>query len=182
MLSKKNLKVKADKDPDWLLGFFDESRFGTHSKLGHGWFIKGKRSGVKVKLGFKNFYVYSMINPIDGEHFSLLASSVDTDCMNIFLDRLSQDLGSRRMLLVMDQASWHKSKSLKVPNNIKIELLPPYSPELNPVERLWGYMKSKLIRNKLYDNLDELEEAVCAFLRQLKGEVVQSICKCDYLN
>ena len=137
---------------------------------------------MPVKLGFKNFYVYSMITPDNGDHFSLLATTVDTTCMNVFLSELSSHLGTKRLLLVMDQASWHRSKALKVPDNVKIVLLPPYSPELNPVERLWGHMKSKLLRNKIYPNLDELEEAVCAFLRQLSSDTVRSVCRCNYLN
>ncbi len=60
------------------LFFFDESRFGTHSKVGHGWFKKGSRTQVKVKLGRENFYLYSAVNPRNGENFSLFAPNVNT--------------------------------------------------------------------------------------------------------
>jgi hypothetical protein len=75
--------------------FFDESRFGTHSKVGHGWFKKGSRTQVKVKIGRENFYLYSAINPRNGDDVSLLAPHVNTDCMNIFLEQMSKDLGTR---------------------------------------------------------------------------------------
>ncbi len=92
------------------LFFFDESRFGTHSKIGHGWFKKGSRTQVKVKLGRENFYLYSAVNPRNGENFSLFAPNVNTDCINIFLEQMSQYLGIRKAFLVMDCASWKKFK------------------------------------------------------------------------
>jgi hypothetical protein len=57
----------------------DESRFGTHSKIGHGWFKTGIRTPVKIKLGYKNFYLYSAISPKTGKEFTLLLPSVNID-------------------------------------------------------------------------------------------------------
>lgn len=100
---KKNLTALA-KDCLTSLYFFDEARFGTHSKLGHGWFQKGVRTQVKVKLGFENFYVYSAVSPISGEDFTLTAPKVNTDCMNIFLVEMSKYLGEKHATIVMDCA------------------------------------------------------------------------------
>jgi hypothetical protein len=72
------------------LRFFDESRFGTHSKIGHGWFKTGTRTPVKVKLGYKNFYLYSIANPTTGEEFTLLLPNVNIKYMNIFLSEFSK--------------------------------------------------------------------------------------------
>lgn len=116
--------------------FFDESRFGTHSKASHGWFEKGKRTSIKVKLGFQNFYVYSAVNPISGESFTLKLPNVDTTCMNVFLEEMSKEIGENEAVIIMGGASWHKSKDLVIPKNIVIKIVPPYCPELNPVERL----------------------------------------------
>ncbi len=95
----------------------------------NGWFKKGIRTQVKVKLGRQNFYLYSAVNSRNGESFSLFVPNVNTDCMSIFLGQMSQYLGIREAFLVMDCASWHKSKNLKVPKNIDIIYLPPYSPD-----------------------------------------------------
>lgn len=161
--------------------FFDESRFGTHSKIGRGWFIKGLRTNVLVKLGFQNFYVYSAVDPNKGNDFTLIMPSVNTTCMNLFLKEMSENLGGKKALCVMDCAGWHKSKGLIVPDNIKLLYLPPYSPELNPIERFWQYLKSITIKNKIYDTLDTLEEVVCNAIKQLESQTLKSICSMDYL-
>ncbi len=76
--------------------------------------------------------------------------------MNIYLRELSATIKGG-FILIMDGAGWHKSKDLIVPKNIQIILLPPYCPELNPVERLWRYIKDNVIKNKVFETLLELE-------------------------
>ena len=115
------------------LWFFDESRFGTHSKTGHGWFRTGIRTPVKIKLGYKNFYLYSATSPKTGKEFTLLLPNVNIQCMSIFLEEFAKVNKDQKIVIVMDGAGWYKSKKLIVPNNIRIIILPPYSPELNPV-------------------------------------------------
>ena len=85
---KKNLAKKIEENPRKELYFFDESRFGTHSKIGHGWFPKGIRTSVSVKLGFENFYVYSAVSPKTGKDCSLLMPYVNSTCMNVFLGHI----------------------------------------------------------------------------------------------
>ena len=160
----------------------DEARFGTHSKQGHGWFLTGRRSRVAVKLGFKNFYVYSSVEPKTGEVFSLILPKVNTELMNIYLQKMSTYYKGEQITLVMDGAGWHKSKKLNIPANITIIWLPPYCPELNQVERLWLYAKANVIRNKIYDSLDELEDKVCDFLNAMLADVVAQICAIDWFN
>jgi len=160
----------------------DEARFGTHSKLGHGWFPTGSRSAVKVKLGFKNFYVYGAVEPSSGEMFSLTLPKVNTELMNLFLQEMSECYKSEEIVIVMDGAGWHKSKKLIVPTNIIIVHLPPYSPELNPVERLWLHIKSSTIRNKIYDSLDDLENVICDFIKGITQATAAQICSVNWFN
>ncbi|KLT22347.1 transposase-like protein [Wolbachia endosymbiont of Armadillidium vulgare str. wVulC] len=61
-----------------------------------------------MKIGRQNFYIYSVVNPRSGEEISLLAPYVNTDCMNIFLEQMSKDLGTKEAFLVMDYASWRE--------------------------------------------------------------------------
>jgi len=97
--------------------------------------------------------------------------------MNIFLEKLSRK-SKEDLILIMDSAGWHKSKSLIIPKNIQIVFLPPYCPELNPVERLWRYIKDNVIKNRVFETLLELEVAVCEFVKDLSVDIVRSICGC----
>jgi transposase len=99
--------------------------------------------------------------------------------MNIFLAELSKNF-SEELILIMDGAGWHKSKALVVPGKIQIVLLPPYCPELNPVEKLWKYVKDNTIKNKVFEVLSDLEDEVCQFLFELEIDVVKSICGVVY--
>lgn len=164
-----------------MLMFFDEARFGTHSKLGHGWFKKGLRTAVPIKLGFKNFYLYSAVNCLSGSSCTLMLPKVNSFCMNIYLKELSSQYADQDVLLVMDGAGWHKSNDLKIPKNIKIIYLPPYSPELNPVEKLWQHIKENTIRNKVFDTIDLLENLICEFVAKMKKETIKSVCACNYI-
>ncbi len=176
---KKNLQNVIKKDEE--LWFFDESRFGTHSKIGHGWFRTGIRTPVKIKLGYKNFYLYSAANPKTGKEFTLLLPNVNINCMNIFLKEFSKTIKQRKVLIVMDGAGWHKSDKLKYPENIRILIQPAYSPELNPIEKLWQYIKDHTIKNKIYKTLPDLENQVCKFVRTLNPEIIRSICNVNYV-
>ncbi len=176
----KKLQEKVKNDNVQVL-FFDESRFGTHSKLGHGWFERGVRTPVNIKLGFQNFYVYSAISSTNGYNFSLLLPEVNSSNMNIYLERLAKSLRGKKVILVLDGAAWHKSNELKVPPNIELLHLPPYSPELNPVEKLWQFIKSKVLRNKFYNSIKDLEVAVCTFIRNIAHGDIISNCACSYL-
>ncbi len=89
---------------------------------------------------------------------------------------------SDKIALMMDGAGWHKSKDLRVPNNIVIFYFPPYPPELNPVERLWLYIKNNILSNRIYETLEDLEITLCKFMSQLKNEVIKNICTMNYMD
>jgi DDE superfamily endonuclease len=94
--------------------FFDESRFGTHSKIGCAWYKKGTRTRIPYKLGFKYFYVYSAVST-KGDNFSLIIDGVNKEYMQIFLDEFAKTL-TKQIIFVMDNAGWHKD-SKKYKNN-----------------------------------------------------------------
>ena len=179
---KKNLENKILEEPDRQVFFFDESRFGTHSRLGHGWFKTGSREPVKKCLGYKNFYVYTAASPQTGEEFSIMAPNVNTDWMNLYLQKMSQWLNNKPIFIVMDQAGWHITKKLIVPDNIKIIFLPPYSPELNPVERLWKYIKDNVLKNALYEEIELLEDDLCDFIKTISADTIKSVCSAGYMS
>ena len=145
------------------------------------WAKKGEPISTKVKLGFKSFYMYSSISPFTGEDFTLILPGVCTDLMNIYLGELALYLNGRHAVLIMDQAGWHRSKELAIAENINIIFLPPYSPELNPVERFWKLIKTGCIHNRVFDDLDQMLEVVSDFIKSITHEALKQLCKCSYL-
>ncbi len=167
---------------DYEVFFFDESRFGTHSRIGHGWFKTGTRTLVQKKLGYQNFYLYGAFSPKTGDSFSLIMPNVNVNWMNKFLEEFSFNLQSKKAILVMDQAGWHKSSGLIIPKNIKIIYLSPYSPELNPAEKMWQFIKDNILKNTIYNTLDDLEKTLCAFINTITKNQILSLCNISYMS
>jgi transposase len=167
--------------PDAHVFFFDEGRFGFKPTTGRRWARKGERPIVVVQPGYQNFYVYTAVSPMTGEEVSLFLPWVNTTMMNLFLAHLGQALGERRCVLVMDQAGWHVSEELKPPSNIELVFLPPYSPELNPVERLWQWLKRHSLRNRCHQDLEAIMDAVQDCLRGATPSFLRTLCRCSYL-
>jgi transposase len=91
-------------------------------------------------------------------------------------------LGGRRCVLVMDRAGRHVSRGLKVPPNIRIVLLPPHSPEPNPVERLWKWIRRHAVRNRLHLTLEDVVDSVERCIKSVTAGLFRSICRCSYLS
>ena len=101
-------------------------------------------------------YVIGAVCPQTGKSSGLLSPYINAEIMNIYLQQFSKELAEDvQAVLIWDQAGFHKSKQLKVPDNITIILLPPYSPELNPVENLWHYLRSHYWSNRAYVGYDD---------------------------
>lgn len=110
-------------------------------------------------------YTFAALEPLTGETVSLILPSVNGVTMSIFLGELSQSYPDNHLAVVLDGAGWHKCKELVVPDNITLVFLPPYSPELNPVEQLWKTMRGKWFANKLFESMDTLENNLVDALR-----------------
>jgi transposase len=103
---------------------------------------------------------------------------VNTDTMNAFLEQFSAELpADAHAALVLDQAGWHVAKALRVPANVTLIHLPPKSPELNPVENLWHYLRSHYWSNRLYKTWEDLKAAAADAWRRvcLVPELIKSV-------
>jgi hypothetical protein len=162
--------------------FMDEARFGQQGTTTRVWAKKGSRPTAVKQTRYEWVYMYAAVEPATGASVALQAPHVNTGTMNVFLEMMSDELGPcDHAVLIMDQAGWHKSRSLRVPDNITVLYLPPYSPELNPVERLWAYLRSHHLSNRAYDGYDHLLDATAKAWQLLTPERLQSICRCTYL-
>lgn len=182
-LLKKTYEKVSDflSSPNSMVFFFDESRFGLHPSIGRCWARKGVQVSSPVNPSYQNFYVYSGVSPLTGDAFSLFLPWVNTEMMNLYLAELSATFPDKKIMLIWDQAGWHKSNSLKVPDNIVLKSLPPYSPELNPVEKLWQWLKKHVCRNRLFAFLDDLMDTLEETLMNLTQTRFMELCQCSYL-
>jgi len=99
----------------------------------------------------------------------------------IFLDEMSKQKPDEYKIMVLDNGAFHKAKSLKIPHNICLIFLPPYSPELNPAEKIWARFKRDF-SNRLFKSLDELDKYVCQLSNSLEESKVKSICRFRYIT
>lgn len=174
-----------DQHPDQAVEvwFQDEARFGQQGTLTHVWAETGSRPTAVKQTEYEWLYVFAAVNPLNGESTAILTPTVNTDYMNEHLRFISEQVGDKRhVVLVLDQAGWHVAKALKVPPNLTLLHLPPYSPELNPVERLWAYLKSHYLSNRVFDDYDHLFASVRDAWLQLDEPRLQSLTQTMWLT
>jgi hypothetical protein len=157
--------------------FQDEARFGRIAESRRCWCPKPERPLCPSMVSQENIYAYGAVSIADGQWDSLILPQVNTGCMQIFLDEISDRYPKDRIVMVLDGAGWHKSKALRIPQNMKLLPLPPYSPELNPVENVWEELREKHFHNRVFSSLGAVEEQLLHGLIHLESnpEITQSI-------
>ena len=190
---KKNLGLKVKeldkKHPNAKIEvwFFDEHRVGLKPILRKVWAQKGERPIAKVQHSYEWLYVYGFVNPKTGETWWYLIPRVNTRWLNIVYQQFAIDVGvseEKKLLLIEDNAGWHRSKKVKLPSGIIKEFIPAYSPELQPAERLWNLLDEPLV-NDYFETLDEIEEILsdsCNFLRLEMKEEIKNLTNYHWLN
>lgn len=134
----------------------DEAGFGRISKIGKDWAPKGVRPHVHSHYIREYRYCYGAVDAHTGESFFIIAGGCNTDWMNVFLKQLSEAYTDDYILLVMDNAVWHKSSTLEKSHNIGLEFIPSYTPELNPIEQVWAEIRKRGFKNKAFKTLDDV--------------------------
>lgn len=157
--------------------FQDEAGFGRINKPKRCWCKKGIRPVVPCHRIREYLYAYGAVSPADGSMCSLVLPRCNTAYMNVFLEQISKEYPNDYILLVADNAPWHKSQGLIIPKNIEIFPLLPYTPELNPIEMIWDELREKFFKNELFKTLDKVDERLCEGLLHLMNhsEIVKSI-------
>jgi transposase len=133
--------------------FEDEARFGRMSDPRACWAPAPHRPIVNLALVREFRYEYAAVSPWDGGLDYMTAEKMNTDSMSRFLAQISQTYTDEFIVMVLDGASSHKSKDLKVPKNVSLVVLPPYSPELNPAEQIWNALRRDYFANRVFDSL-----------------------------
>ena len=164
--------------------FEDEARFGQKGSLTTVWADRGSRPDAPKQTAYANLHVLTAVCPATGRAEGLVTPKLNARVVQTFLDGLSATIpAGTHALLVWDGAGYHVAKALRVPVNLSVLKLPPYSPELNPVERLWLYLRSHYWSNRVYKDIEALEEAAVSGWQAvcLTPEKVKTVCRCEYL-
>ena len=163
------------------LFFQDESRFGLITEGRRKITLKGVKPIGKRRYERKNFYLYGAIEPKTGENLFLELPELNSETFQIFLNEMGKQYPHGLNLVYLDRGSFHWAANLKVPNNIRLQALPPYSPELNPIERIWQEFKREIAWED-FEDLEALSDWLSQFLQTLTNERIQSITNYSYIQ
>lgn len=137
--------------------FQDESRFGMMTHVGTVLTAKGVKPMVNYQQAFKNTYLYGSYSPIDGSNFTWEVEDVDTQIFEAYLKAFSLYKPEELKVVIIDNAGFHSTKNITIPDNIKLIRIPPYTPEPNPCEKVWQYLKERF-KNKTFKKFEDLKE------------------------
>lgn len=165
------------------LMFQDEARFGRISDIRRCWAPFPMRPLCRGMLTHEYTYAYGAVDVVTGEFDSLILPHVNTDCTQLFLDEVAARHPQHLIIMVLDGAGWHRSAALQAPTNMRLLSLPPYAPELNPVEHIWDELREKYFHNKAFDSLNALEDQLEVGLVALEKDQcrVKSIVSWDWI-
>ena len=141
---------------------------------------KGIKPICPFQQVFKSTYLFGAFSPISGDSLQLILPSCNGDDFQIFLDTLSILNPEEFKVMVLDNGAFHKAKKLSVPENIALVFLPPYSPELNPAEKMWAKYKRQFT-NLVFDSLEKLETFMCELVVNTTITEITSICRYSYI-
>jgi len=164
------------------LWFQDEARVGQKGRTCHAWWLRGQRPPGIADKRFSFAYVFAAVEPATGQSACLVLPEVSTAAMQVFLDSFSATLAPDvHAALVVDGAGWHISHDLRVPDNMTLVPLPPYAPELNPVERVWLYLRERFLSHRLHADYTAVLDAACHAWNRLTPERLRSLTSYPWL-
>jgi hypothetical protein len=161
----------------------DESRLGLHLPVRRRVTGYGVKPAQVVAPLYEYYWLYAAVEPTTGEAFWWELPRLDADCFTVFLRQFSQQYATSLNLVLLDQAPAHVAQRVAVPENIVLVWLPAYSPELNPGERLWEDLKSRIdvLDARVRSSLPALQEHVAALIRRYTAEAIASLTGYAYL-
>ena len=149
----------------------DEARVGQKGRVCHRWYERGVRPPGLADKRFESLYLFAACRPGTDQAFALALPEATTAAMSLFLAAFAEQLEpDAHAVLILDRAGWHGSRRLAVPGNITLLPLPAYSPELNPVERVWLYLRERFLSHRVLDGYKAVLDAACDAWNALAAE------------
>jgi len=156
----------------------DEARLGQKNGLARLWARKGTRPRQPADQRYQNAWLFGAICPARGSGAALMMPYADTKAMQLHLEEISKEVAKgAHAAVLMDRAGWHTTGKLAVPDNISIIFLPSRSPELNPVENIWQYLRQNWLSNRVFETYEDIIDAGCTAWNKLitQPETITSI-------
>jgi transposase len=157
----------------------DESRIGLLTMNHKALTIKGVKPICKYQHKFDNVYLFGAFSPINGNHLLLEMPQCNTENFQVFLQELSVMDKEEFKIILLDNGAFHKAQRLVIPENIALVFLPPYSPELNPAEKVWWTIK-RTLKNKFFETMDDLTDCISIAAKQLTKQSIQQLTAYEY--
>jgi transposase len=144
----------------------------TH--LGKSLTSRGVKPIANYQHRFKTTYLYGSYSPINGDSFVWEIEGVDTKIFEAYLHHFSKYKPKEYKIIVIDNAGFHSTKNIEIPDNIFLLRIPPYSPELNPCEQVWQYIKNRY-KNQRFDTMKNLKNWLHNMVCEMDNNIIKSI-------
>lgn len=161
--------------------FQDESRFGLITEGRRKITLKGVKPVGKRRYERQSFYLYGAVEPQTGQSLFLELPKLNREMFQLFLTEMSRQSRPGLNLVYLDGSAAHWAAGLEIPKNIRLLPLPPYSPELNPQERVWQALKAEIAWRDFQD-LDAVSDWVCQQVQNITPEQIQSLTQYPYIR
>ena len=147
---------------DIEIWFQDEARIGQKNKITRRWAKRGTRPRAPHDQRTRSAYIFGAICPREGKGAGLVLPRCNSEAMTLHLQEISRAVKpDAHAVVILDQAGWHGSKRLQVPDNITLLPLPPRSPELNPVENVWQFIRDNWLSNRVFKSYEDILDHCC---------------------
>jgi hypothetical protein len=165
--------VTATLDPETPVEvwFQDEMRLGQKNPRTRRWARRGTRPRAMADRRTKSADLFGAICPKRGTGAAVVMPRADTQAMQHHLDEIARSLAPKaHAVIVLDQAGWHTTGKLRLPENLSLLPLPPKSPELNPVENVWQFLRQNKLSNRIFGSYEAIVAAACDAWNSLVGD------------
>ena len=174
MLSDIRINLNKNKYNDVNLYFQDESRFGLMTHTGKCLTARGIKPIVNYQHKFSTTYLYGSYSPINGDSFVWEINGADTIIFESYLKHFSEYKPKEYKIVVIDNAGFHSTKNIDIPENIFLLRIPPYSPELNPCEQVWQFVKNRY-KNQKFETMNSLRKWLHKTVCNMTNKQIKSI-------
>ena len=164
----------------WRLWTQDESRCGLLPIVRRRITALGVQPLLAAAYRFKSLYLYGAVEPLTGKSFFLELPLLHTQGFQLFLDHFALTDPATFHLLLLDNGAFHKAQALRLPPNVGLVFFPPYTPELNPIERLWRDLKDWLAHYQP-TSLAQLSKLLCTRLNHYTPSALRALTGFRYL-